>query len=249
MPEPIIDLRLRTIGLIATAVVVFAIAIVAVYVSRIYREAAKILPYDYRPSAHAYSSAFTDALWVQVEHGGSVVIDTNVTVSSLLFAAVTLSPRTRSGFLLATVAARSRQLAAGVSETSQTDVGSNAIAVLREIIRADILMKRYDPDTLAAIYADTASFGGSITGLDAAATQLLGKPAALLTAAEAAFLVTLSWTTNRCDMGRLRKRSSELLASMRAARLLDPDAPFEAFVDIPALPAMALCQAPVAATE
>ena len=228
---------LRTVLFILVLVIAATLATASVVVSRVRHEVTARIDQGYHPRPAVYSSAFTDALWAQVERQTPVELDRSVSVASLLLAAATNKAHDSKGFLVASVAARS--LALLEHHPDDTDA-PKALVVFRELLRTEALLERYDVDTLAAIYAESASFGGGMVGLDVAAEQLLGKPAALLDANEAASLLTLSWSPNRCDLDRLRDRRNGLLAKMQGMQLATVTAPPTVF--IPAvLPLMAAC--------
>lgn len=230
---------LRTIVLIAVLVIVSATVTGVVYVTRLRHDVIQGLDGGYLPPASAYSSAFTDALWARVESGTPVDLDRSVTLLGLVQQAMTRNDGGGAkGFLFASVAARSMALREGLPEDLD---GARAIVVLRELMRTEALLKRFDVDTLAAMYAESAPFGPGLVGLAAASEQLLGKPAALLDAREAATLLELSWTTNRCDLPRLAERRDALLGRMQAMQLSAPFAR-KAPLGLAVLPLQAACQ-------
>jgi membrane carboxypeptidase/penicillin-binding protein PbpC len=228
---------LRTIIIILVLAIAATLATVSVAVSRVRQEVTQRIDQGYRPRAEAFSSTFTDALWAQVERQTPVVLDRSVGVVSLLLAAATGRAHSSRGFLVASVAARSLALLERHPDDTQA---AKAVVVFRELLRTEALLDRYDVDTLTAIYAESAPFGGGMVGLDVAARHLFGKPAALLDANEAASLLTLSWSPNRCDLERLRERRNGLLAKMQSMQLAPVDMAPAGF--IPAvLPLMAAC--------
>ncbi len=228
----------RTIVIISVLVIAATLATAAVVVCRMRHEVTQRIAEGYRPRASVYSSAFTDALWAQVERQVPIELERGVGVASLLLAAATGRAHDSKGFLVASVAARALALAEQHPDDTEAP---RAIIVFRELLRTEALLNRYDVDTLTAIYAESAPFGGGMVGLDVAAIQLVGKPPALLDASEAASLLTLAWTTNRCDLDRLRERRNGLLAKMQSMQLSPPATQPRAF--LPAvLPLMAACQ-------
>ena len=228
---------MRNLLLIVLVVIVAVTATGALLISRVRDEVTRRIDQGYRPRPTVYSSAFTDALWAQVEREVPVELDRDVSALSLILAAATGQAQSTRGFLLASVAARSLAL---LEQHPDDTTAPKAVLVLRELLRTEALLERYDVDTLAAIYAESAPFGGGIVGLDLAAQQLVGKPPALLDASEAASLLTLSWSPNRCDLERLRDRGQALRARMQTLHLAQAGEPGTAF--IPAvLPLMAAC--------
>lgn len=228
---------LRTIVLVLVLAVACMLATAGVYVTRLRHEVTKSFAGGYTPRPQVYSPAFTEALWAQVERQTPVELDRNVTVLSLVLAAATGKAQESKGFLLASVAARSLALAEHAPEDME---GGRAVMVLRELLRAEALLKKLDVDTLAAIYAESAPFGGNLTGLDQAAWQFFGKPPALLDPVEAATLLTISWTPNRCDLERLRERRNALLAKMQSMQLAPASSP--PTLGVAVLPLAAACQ-------
>ncbi len=228
---------MRTIILIVVLAIAAALATAAVVLSRMRHDVTARIDQGYQPPLAARSSAFTDALWAQLERQTPVELDRDVSVSSLMLAAATGRAQSSKGFLLASVAARSLALAEHHPDDTN---GPRALIVFRELLRTEALLQRYDVDTLAAIYAESAPFGGGMIGLEVAAQQLFGKPAALLDASEAASLLTLSWSPNRCDVDRLTERRNGLLAKMQTMHLAPVSSPSTTF--IPAvLPLVAAC--------
>jgi hypothetical protein len=208
-----------------------------VYLARLQHDVTQPIAQGYRPRGTAYSAAFTDALWAQVERGTPVVVTRDASLVALVLAAANPEgAQTIPGFLMATVAASSLGVATHVLERERSTG-----AVLRELLLTQELLERYDPDDLAAMYAETADFGNGMVGLEVASAQLFGKSAAVLEAGEAASLLVLAWTPHRGDAPRLLERRNALLAKMQDMGLAALGAPPSTLA--PALlPLLAACR-------
>ncbi|MBC7794517.1 MAG: transglycosylase domain-containing protein [Clostridia bacterium] len=200
---------MRTIVGVVTLLVVF-VAVSASAFARL--NAAARAPIDRvgPPPASAYSSAFTAAVWAQVERVKPVAVDRETSLlRGYLNAGTGSGARVRiRGFLLSSVAATTL----GYGHASFIDV-------LELIIASNMLRLRSTPDDLAALYGARVVYAPHLAGVEAAARQLFGKPPALLDGSEAALLAELAWARDRCNVERLYDRREALLGRMRSLDL------------------------------
>lgn len=116
--------------------------------------------------------------------------------------------RTSLGALMCSVAATS------VLSAQEASSSGHVARLVALIAVGDALRERASPDDLAALYAETIHLLPGSGGFTWTSQQVFGKPAALLDAIEAATLLELAWSTNRCDLERVLMRRNELVARM-----------------------------------
>ncbi len=211
---------LRTILLVVAFAIAAAVVTAVVYVARIRVEVTRPLDEGYRPRASLYSSAFTDVLWAHYEQRQPAPVPSRVGLLKIVLSASSRDARF-PGLRLGSTAAYALSSSQNLTYTFE------AADLLRELLLTQAVLEHWDIDTMAAMYGERMVFRAGIVGLDQAAEQLLGKPAALLDAGEAATLFAMDRsfdrdTTHACDPLHTLEYRDRVYAEMQAVGLAPP---------------------------
>lgn len=193
-----------------------------VYLSQTRAEVTRPLRDGYRPRASLYSSAFTDTLWAHYERRAPEPLQPSVTLLEIIATAASRE-RHLPGLHMASTAA----YALNASQGSNQAYAAGPASLLRELLLTQTVLERWDLDTMAAMYGERMTFRAGIVGLDKAAEQFFGKPAALLDAGEAATLLAMDRSfdrdaTNACDVPHTLDYRDRIYAELQAVGLAPP---------------------------